>query len=60
MIASLGLESALNLPVIYDDVFIGSANLLHDANWYTLDDIEIGKPFAALLAAPFRDFARLS
>ena len=60
LIASLGLESALNLPVIYDDVFIGSANLLHDANWYTPQDVEIGKPFAALLAAPFRDFARLS
>ncbi len=60
LIASLGLESALNLPVIYDDVFIGSANLLHDANWYTPEDIKIGAPFAALLAAPFRDFARLS
>ena len=60
LIASLGLESALNLPVIYDDVFIGSANLLHDANRYTPEDVEIGRPFAALLAAPFRDFARLS
>lgn len=60
LIASLGLESALNIPVIYDDAFIGSANLLHEANWYAPDDLEIGKPFAALLAAPFRDFAKLS
>ena len=60
LIATLGLESAINLPVIYDDVFIGSANLLHDANWYTPEDIEIGAPFAALLAAPFREFAKLS
>ena len=60
LIASLGLESALNLPVIYDDVFIGAANLLHDANWYGPQDVKIGAPFAALLAAPFRDFAKLS
>lgn len=60
LIASLGLESALNLPVIYNDRFIGSANLLHDANWYHPEDIEIGAPFAALLAAPFRDFERSS
>ena len=60
LFASLGLESALNIPVIYDDAFIGSANLLHEANWYAPDDLEIGKPFAALLAAPFRDFAKLS
>ena len=59
LIASLGLESALNLPVIYDDRFIGSVNLLHDANWYGPEDVEIGAPFAALLAAPFRDFAKL-
>ncbi len=56
LIANLGLESAINLPVIYDGNFIGSANLLHEANWFSPLDIEIGKPFAALLTPAFLAF----
>ncbi len=54
LIASLGLTSALNLPVIYDDCFLGTVNLLHeDQDFYDDADLEIGTPFAALLIPAF-------
>lgn len=54
LIASIGLTSARNLPVIYDDCFLGTINLLHrDEGFYDDADLEIGAPFAALLISAF-------
>jgi GAF domain-containing protein len=54
LIAGLGLKSALNLPVIYDDDFLGTVNLLHeDEGFYSDADLELGAPFAALLITAF-------
>ena len=54
LIASLGLTSALNLPVIYDDCFLGTVNLLHEnENFYATADLELGAPFASLLIPAF-------
>lgn len=35
LIASLGCESCLNLPIVADDTVLGTLNLLHEAGWYT-------------------------
>ena len=54
LIAQVGLTSALNLPVIYDNCFLGTVNLLHqDEDFYDDVDLEIGAPFAALLIPAF-------
>ena len=54
LIASLGLTSALNLPVIYDDCFLGTVNLLHEnEGFYAAADLKLGAPFASLLIPAF-------
>lgn len=58
LIATLGCDSVLNLPVIADGVVVGTINLLHQANWYTPEHAERGKPYADLLAPSFLDWAR--
>lgn len=56
LIASLGCESVLNLPVRWRGRTLGSLNLLHQAQWYAPRDAVACRPFAqlalpALLAA---------
>jgi hypothetical protein len=53
LIASLGCESGVFLPVAYDGQTLGVLNFLHQAHWYEDGHIALGTPFAALLAAPF-------
>jgi hypothetical protein len=60
LIRSLGCESAVNLPVVFADAVIGTANLLDVSGHYTPDrvaKIESLSPFAAagLLAAACRN-----
>ena len=50
LIASLGLESVINLPIRVAGKTIGTVNLLHVANFYHQDQIEIGNTLATLLA----------
>ena len=50
LIASMGLESVINLPIRVAGATIGTVNLLHVANFYREDQIEIGTIQAALLA----------
>ena len=47
-IASMGLASAMNLPVRWNGRTLGTVNLLHDAGFYTSPDAETGLVFAAL------------
>lgn len=46
LIASLGCESVLNMPVRWRGHTLGSLNLLHEAGWYGEDDIAVCLPFA--------------
>ncbi|WP_439361396.1 GAF domain-containing protein [Bradyrhizobium sp. DASA03007] len=48
LIASLGCESVLNMPVRWRGRTLGSLNLLHESGWYGADDIAACLPFAQL------------
>jgi hypothetical protein len=47
LIASLGCESVLNAPVVWNGEAIGTINLLHQARWYEERDADIAQAFAA-------------
>ncbi len=53
IIASLGCESVLNVPVMTGGLVIGTINLLHEAGWYQPEHAERCAPFAALLEPSF-------
>ncbi len=53
LIASLGCDAGLFLPVAYDGETLGVLNLAHQAHWYEDRHIALGAPFAAMLTAPF-------
>jgi hypothetical protein len=53
LILSLGCESALNLPVVFDGRVLGTVNLLHEAGWYDEGDVPVGLTFAALAVPGF-------
>ncbi len=53
LIASLGLASVLNLPIVHDGRLLGTMNLLHQEAWYEDGDAPIGSTFAALLIPAF-------
>jgi hypothetical protein len=55
LIASLGCESAVNVPVVYAGRVLGTLNLLDAAAHYKESDIARIEPFAALLIGPFLD-----
>jgi GAF domain-containing protein len=48
LIASLGCDSVLNLPVVFDGRTLGTLNLLDAADHYDEADAELGAIFAAL------------
>jgi GAF domain-containing protein len=48
LIASLGCDSVLNVPVAYDGRVLGTLNLLHEAGWYDEGDVPPALLFAAL------------
>ena len=50
LIASMGLQSALNLPVRVAGTTLGTINLLHVAGHYHQAQVEVGSILAALLA----------
>jgi hypothetical protein len=58
LIASLGCDAVLNLPVVFDDVLLGTINLLHEAGWYDERDLPVGGLFAALSVPAFRLLAQ--
>jgi hypothetical protein len=53
LIASLGLASVLNIPVVHGGRLIGTMNLLNEAAWYSEPDAAIGSLFGALLVPAF-------
>jgi hypothetical protein len=48
LILSLGCESVLNLPVVFNGRVLGTVNLLHEAGWYDEGDVPLGLLFVAL------------
>ena len=55
LILSLGCESAMNIPVLYNGRLLGTMNLLDGAGHYKATDPKLCEPFAALLVGPFLD-----
>jgi hypothetical protein len=55
LIVSLGCESAMNIPVLYNGRLLGTMNLLDAAGRYKETDPKHCEPFAALLVGPFLD-----
>lgn len=55
LILSLGCESAMNVPVIYNGRLLGTMNLLDAAGHYKDTDPRKCEAFAALLVGPFLD-----
>jgi len=53
LIASLGLQSVLNIPVLRRGTVLGTLNLLHQENWYDEADFALGAVFAALAVTAF-------
>jgi hypothetical protein len=53
LIRSLGCDSVVNMPVVYDGRVLGTMNILAGARHYGEADIPRLDPFAALLIAPF-------
>lgn len=53
LIASIGLNSAINIPVVYDGETIGTINLLHEEFFYTEDHLQRARKFAPLLIPAF-------
>jgi GAF domain-containing protein len=58
LIASLGLNSAINIPVVYDGETIGTINLLHEEYYYEEKHVEIARKFAPLLIPAFLEARR--
>ena len=48
LILSLGCESVLNIPLRWRGQTVGTLNLLHRADWYRPDHIELATVFAQL------------
>jgi GAF domain-containing protein len=53
LIASLGCDSGMFLPVAYDNRTLGVLNFAHQAHWYDDSHVALAAPFAALLTTPF-------
>lgn len=49
LIASLGLESVLNIAISHDGACVGTLNILHKAGHYVDEHIALMEPFGALL-----------
>ncbi len=58
LIHSLGCDSCVNVPVVYDDKFIGTINVLHEANWFDEAKAAAIGAFVPLVIAPYLKSAR--
>ena len=58
LIHSLGCDSCVNVPVVYDDIFIGTINVLHEANWFDEAKAAAIAAFVPLVIAPYLQSAR--
>ena len=56
LIASLGCESAVNVPVVWNGEVLGTLNLLHQAGWYREEMLPVLAEHAARAAPLVRQF----
>jgi len=54
LIASLGCDSVINLPVVHDGRLLGTINLLNEAAWFDDSDIPLGLLFGARAIPGYR------
>lgn len=54
LIASLGCDSVLNMPVVWNGRTLGTLNLLHRAHWYSEADVPVAQAFAALAVPAYQ------
>ena len=53
VISSLGCGSIINIPVINNNIILGTMNILHKEFYYNSDTVKLAKPFASLLSGYF-------
>jgi len=58
LIASLGCDAMLNLPVVHDGKALGTINISNAAGWYGESDIPLGLVFAALAVPAYLSLQR--
>ncbi|SDR07627.1 GAF domain-containing protein [Rhizobiales bacterium GAS191] len=58
LIASLGCESAVNVPVRWNGTTLGTLNLLHQARWYGEAELPLLSAFAALAVPAMLEIIR--
>ncbi len=58
LIASLGCDAMLNLPVVHDGKALGTINISNAAGWYDESDIPLGLVFAALAVPAYLTLQR--
>jgi hypothetical protein len=52
LIKSLGLSSALSIPIVYNGQCLAVLNLQHEANWYRDEHVAIGESITPILIPP--------
>ena len=58
LIASLGCDAMLNLPVVHDGRALGTINISNAATWYDESDLPVGLIFAALAVPAYLSLPR--
>jgi hypothetical protein len=58
LILSLGCQSVLNVPVVWNERTLGTINLLHEAGWYEERDLPVATAFAALAVPGYHELRR--
>lgn len=58
LILSLGCQSVLNVPVVWNERTLGTINLLHEADWYDERDLPVAVAFAALAVPGYLELRR--
>jgi hypothetical protein len=54
LIRSLGCESVVNVPVVWNGRTLGTVNLLHRAGWYDEGDLPLAETIAALAVPAYQ------
>jgi GAF domain-containing protein len=55
LIASLGLGSCINIPIVHQGRLLGTMNMLHTENHYADDDVRVANRLAPYLVTAFAD-----
>lgn len=53
LIASLGLGSVINIPIVHEGRLLGTMNILHGENHFSERDVEVANRFSPYLVSAF-------